>query len=94
MNGMRSTIDSAGRIVLPKVVREAVNLHGGTEVEIRVSGDHLEIEAVPIEISIVKKGSFYVAEPRKHPEGALTAQEVEKTKELIEQERFQDSGAK
>jgi AbrB family looped-hinge helix DNA binding protein len=94
IDGMRSTIDSAGRIVLPKAAREAVNLYGGTEVEIRVVGDHLEIEPVPMEIAVVQKGSFYVAEPGKKLEAVLTVQDVEGTRAQIEQERFNDTRPK
>ncbi|MET0420492.1 MAG: AbrB/MazE/SpoVT family DNA-binding domain-containing protein, partial [Acidimicrobiia bacterium] len=31
---MRTTIDGAGRIVVPKALRDSLNLTGGTEVEL------------------------------------------------------------
>ena len=87
---MKTTIDSAGRIVLPKAIREAANLEAGTEVEIRVNGDHLEIEAVPAEVSLERKGSFTVAVPKRMPEKPLTAEVVEETRNRILMERQDD----
>lgn len=90
--GMKSTIDSAGRLVLPKAVREAANLYGGTEVEIRLAGDHVEIEAVPAEVSLVQKGGFLIAMPRKTSDKKLTVEEVEGIRKQIELERERSAG--
>ena len=60
---MRSTIDRAGRIVVPKPIREAANLRPGTEVEFRVQGGHVEIEPVPLTVSLQRRGSLVVAVP-------------------------------
>jgi AbrB family looped-hinge helix DNA binding protein len=43
---MRVTIDSAGRVVLPKPIREAAGLAGGQEVEVRLAGVVIEIEPI------------------------------------------------
>lgn len=43
---MRVTVDGAGRIVLPKPIREAVRLRRGQEVEVRLVGTVVEIEPV------------------------------------------------
>jgi len=43
---MRVSVDGAGRIVLPKQIREAVGLTGGQEVEVRLVGVVIEIEPV------------------------------------------------
>jgi AbrB family looped-hinge helix DNA binding protein len=83
---MKSTIDSAGRLLLPKPIREAANLEGGTEVEIRVTGDHLEIEPVPAEVSLVQKGDFIVAVPKRTLKKKLTAEEVEEVRSRINME--------
>lgn len=42
---MRTTIDKAGRVVIPRPLREKVGLHAG-EVEIVVDGAGVRIEAV------------------------------------------------
>ena len=60
---MRSTIDRAGRIVVPKPIREAANLRPGTEVEFRVQGGHVEIEPVPLAVTLQRRGSLVVAVP-------------------------------
>ncbi len=44
---MRITIDAAGRIVIPKAIREAPGLYGGTEVEIGTREGRIEIEVPP-----------------------------------------------
>src|SRR5262245_8402010 len=43
---MKATVDSAGRIVLPKQIREAAGLAGGQQVEVRLVGVVIEIEPV------------------------------------------------
>jgi AbrB family looped-hinge helix DNA binding protein len=89
---MKSTIDSAGRLVLPKAAREAINLHGGTEVEIRVAGDHIEIEPVPADVTFVHKGRFTVPQPKKLYDRKLTVEEVDDIRKQIQNERVLDTG--
>ena len=84
---MKSTIDSAGRLLLPKPIRDAAKLEGGTEVEIRIAGDHLEIEPVPLEVSLVQKGDFIVAVPTGTLGKKLSAEEVEEVRSEISRER-------
>ena len=75
---METTIDKAGRLVVPKAVREASRLHPGTRVRFRVQDGRVEIEPVPLEVSLERHGSALVAVPReRRPE--LTAAEVDKT---------------
>ncbi len=42
---MSITIDRAGRIVVPKPLRECFGLHPGTELEIEAEGDGLRLRA-------------------------------------------------
>jgi AbrB family looped-hinge helix DNA binding protein len=44
---MRTTIDAAGRIVVPKAIREELSLYGGQELEVTARDGKLEIE-VPL----------------------------------------------
>lgn len=44
---MKSTIDGAGRIVVPKALRLALGLKPGQELEIRAGDGRLEIEIAP-----------------------------------------------
>ena len=75
---MRSTIDRAGRIVVPKPIREAANLRPGTEVEFRVQGGHVEIEPVPLTVSLQRRGSLVVAVPEAD-QPVMRAADVDKT---------------
>ena len=59
-DAMVTTIDSAGRIVIPKALREQVGLSPGTEIDIQVRDGHLEIEPVAV-MTVEKRGRFFVA---------------------------------
>jgi AbrB family looped-hinge helix DNA binding protein len=52
---MKSTIDRAGRIVVPKAIREAAHLRPGTVVRFRVQGGHVEIEPVPLTVTLQRR---------------------------------------
>lgn len=43
---MRTTIDSAGRVVIPRAIREQVGLYGATEVDIATDGAGIRLEPV------------------------------------------------
>ncbi|MDE0624234.1 MAG: AbrB/MazE/SpoVT family DNA-binding domain-containing protein [Bryobacterales bacterium] len=62
---MKSTIDAAGRVVIPKAIRAAARLEPGTRLQFRVtSAGVLEIEPELLEVEIQKKGRLTVAQPR------------------------------
>jgi AbrB family looped-hinge helix DNA binding protein len=42
---MRTTIDGAGRIVIPKAMRDALGLVGGSEVDIEIDGVAIRIDS-------------------------------------------------
>jgi AbrB family looped-hinge helix DNA binding protein len=52
---MRVTIDRAGRLVLPKAIREAAGLTGGREAEVRLSGGVVEIEPIQPVVRLRKR---------------------------------------
>ena len=60
---MRSAIDSAGRIVIPKPLRDRLGLERGEVVEIRERDGRIEIEPAPTAMSLVKRASGLVAVP-------------------------------
>jgi AbrB family looped-hinge helix DNA binding protein len=41
---MRTTIDAAGRLVIPRAIREQVGVYGVTEVEVELDGSAIRIE--------------------------------------------------
>jgi AbrB family looped-hinge helix DNA binding protein len=54
IHGMRTTIDNAGRIVVPKSLRAALRLRGGDEVEITLEGDRIEVVPAPRKASLLE----------------------------------------
>jgi AbrB family looped-hinge helix DNA binding protein len=79
---MRTTIDSAGRIVVPKPLRQALNLKPGQSLEIRAGDGRLEIEVAATPMSLQKRGKDVVAVPEiELPK--LTADDVRETLEQI-----------
>jgi AbrB family looped-hinge helix DNA binding protein len=77
---MRTTIDSAGRVVIPKAIRSELGLRGGEELEIVERGGRIEIEPVPTTMRLVRKGSVLVAEAEE-PVPPLTDEIVRDTLE-------------
>jgi AbrB family looped-hinge helix DNA binding protein len=77
---MRTTIDGAGRVVVPKALRDALGLTAGAELEIEVRDGMLEVEPAPTPMKLVRRGKGVVAVPEsKLP--PLTAEEVRETLE-------------
>ena len=58
---MRATIDAAGRVVIPKAIREQAGLKPGLELDVRLSHGVVEIEPAPSRVSLVQEGRFLVA---------------------------------
>ncbi|MCY4430076.1 MAG: AbrB/MazE/SpoVT family DNA-binding domain-containing protein [Rhodospirillales bacterium] len=58
---MSPTIDSAGRLVIPKKVREAAGLHPGTQVRFRVESEGVLIEPAPLSVILERRGTMVVA---------------------------------
>jgi AbrB family looped-hinge helix DNA binding protein len=61
---MKTTIDRAGRLVVPKPIRQAAGIVPGAELTIRVREGRIEIEPAPLEVKLVKRGRLTVAVPR------------------------------
>jgi AbrB family looped-hinge helix DNA binding protein len=79
---MKTTVDAAGRLVIPKAIREQAGLKPGAALEIRWNGDFIEIEAATLPVRLVQEGRFLVAVPEiEVPE--LTADVVEETRQSL-----------
>ena len=60
---MRTTIDAAGRLVIPKRIRDRLGLRGNDEVEITERDGRIEIHPAPTDVELVREGSVLVARP-------------------------------
>jgi len=72
---MRTTIDGAGRVVVPKSIRDRLQLSGGGEVEVVEYDGVIEITPVPVEFHIEETPEGPVAVPDE-PLPPLTQAEV------------------
>ena len=62
-NAIQITIDSAGRLVLPKAVRDEAGILPGMTLQITVEEGKIGIEPVTRDVRIVSKGPLRVAVP-------------------------------
>jgi AbrB family looped-hinge helix DNA binding protein len=60
INGMTLKIDKAGRIVLPKPVRERFHLREGSELELEERPDGLTLRPVEQRPSMLRKNGIWV----------------------------------
>ena len=79
---MKVTLDAAGRIVVPKPLRQALGLKPGQPLDIRVGDGRLEIEIAPTPMQLKKRGKGVVAVPNADLP-ALTADQVRDTLERV-----------
>ena len=67
VNSMKATIvpiDKAGRVVIPKWVREGVNLQPGDELKVSLEGQRIQLEAAVDAAGLVRKGHALVFRSR------------------------------
>ena len=53
-------IDKAGRVILPKSIRDRLGLHAGGDLEIQETAEGVMLKPVDRKLSLVKEGSFLV----------------------------------
>jgi AbrB family looped-hinge helix DNA binding protein len=83
---MRTTIDAAGRLVIPREIRRQAGLRPGTPLDVRWQDGSIEIEPVVLPVDLVRKGRLVVAVP-KSPLEPLAPQTVEETRRALRRER-------
>lgn len=57
---MRTTIDPAGRIVVPKAIRDRLGLHGGQDVDITERNGTIEITPAVAAVTLVEADGVVV----------------------------------
>jgi AbrB family looped-hinge helix DNA binding protein len=79
---MRTTIDAAGRIVVPKALRDELGLTAGQELELRAVDGGLEVDIPATPMRLVRRdGELVAATDRDMPE--LAPELVRETLERI-----------
>lgn len=79
---MRATIDKAGRLVVPKSIRDALGLVAGQELELTARDGRLEAEAPPAAARLEERDGIAVAvADDEMPD--LTVEQVRETLERV-----------
>ena len=86
-NGMKTTIDTAGRLVIPKAARTAAGLEAGMELVVTVTHAGVEISPAPRGVSIATHGHLRVAHAMDDDEALTTATVDATRRELRERDR-------
>lgn len=61
---MKTTIDRLGRIVVPKPIRDRLELRGGEALEVEERDGVVELRLVPTAVDLVETPGGPVAQPR------------------------------
>lgn len=79
---MITTMDAAGRLVLPKPIRDRAQLTPGAPLEVRVVDGRVELEPATAAVAIERRGGIWVAAPAS-PMPTLTQDQVDATVEAL-----------
>jgi AbrB family looped-hinge helix DNA binding protein len=80
---MKVVLDTAGRLVVPKPLRQALGLEPGQVLEIQAADGRLEIEIVLTSMRLRKRGKGVVAVP----DAGLPALTAEQVRDTLERSR-------
>lgn len=81
-----TTMDSAGRLVLPKEIRDEAGIVPGMSLEVSYVDGRVAIEPVPRDVVTKQEGRLRVAVPVEDGE-SLTGRTVQRTVALVRKER-------
>lgn len=74
-------IDKAGRVVLPKEIRDRMGLPAGTEFEVIEEKDRIILKPVEKQPKLIRKGSFLVFMPDESPKDVDIVDLIKKDRE-------------
>jgi len=80
-------MDSAGRLVLPREIRDQAKLEPGMPLRIAFRDGRVEIEPMPREVRIVRKGRMRIAVPIQESEALRSDAVREATTSVRERRR-------
>lgn len=83
---MKTTIDTSGRLVIPKEIRREAGLKPGMPLDVRCEEGRIEITPAPLLVKLERRGRLLVAVPQKDV-GPLTSETVERTRTELRRER-------
>ena len=83
---MKTTIDGAGRLVIPSEIRQRAGLRAGAEVDVRIRDGIIEIEPQAAPVRLVQDGPLLVAVVDDHAP-PLTREIVEDIRDSLRDER-------
>jgi AbrB family looped-hinge helix DNA binding protein len=82
---MKTTIDRAGRVVIPKALRERAGLTPGMEIEVRFQDGNIEILPPPPQGRLVRRDGMLLWDPG--PDAApLTVEDVNEAIRVLREE--------
>ena len=76
---MVTTMDAAGRLVIPREIRREASLESGVPLDVRWRDGVIEIEPQPLAVTLERKGRLLVASPA-HKVAKLRTATVERTR--------------
>ena len=82
INAMVTTMDSAGRLVIPREIRREAGLEPDTPLDVRWRDGVIEIEPQPLDVTMEKRGRLTIAVPRSNIR-PLTGATVERTRRAV-----------
>jgi AbrB family looped-hinge helix DNA binding protein len=80
---MKTTIDAAGRLVIPKELREQAGIVPGMELEVRCRDGRIELEPSDGYVTLEERDGFLVGVPR----GEFSPISAEEVQKLIDEDR-------
>src|SRR5437660_434242 len=83
---MKTTIDHAGRLVIPKDIRRESGIKPGMPLEVRWEKGAIAITPAPLTVRLERKGRLLVAVPTKDTP-RLSADTVERARKTLRKER-------